>query len=67
MQNLFISIAVSTLFVISQNAQSATFTVVNTNNSGAGSFADAVSLANSDNTTPRIINFNILGTGVKTN
>jgi hypothetical protein len=46
-------------------ADAATFTVNNTNSSGAGSLAQAILDANADD-TPDVIDFYILGVGIKT-
>src|SRR5678815_2820956 len=43
-------------------ADAATFTVLNTDDSGVGSLREAITLANADNTTPRMINFSAAGT-----
>lgn len=53
------------LFVFSGQASAATYTVINTNDSGAGSFRQAILSANS-NAGPDTINFTIPGAGVHT-
>lgn len=61
------TILLSIMFLCSIFTTNATtFTVTNTNNSGAGSLRQAISDANADTSFPTIINFNILGAGVHT-
>lgn len=50
------------LLVASHASLGATFTVTTTADSGAGSLRQAILGANADNTTPRVIDFNIAGT-----
>ncbi|HEU0204685.1 MAG TPA: DUF6701 domain-containing protein, partial [Burkholderiaceae bacterium] len=47
-------------------ALATTYTVTNTNDSGAGSLRAAITSANGSTSSPHTINFNIAGTGVKT-
>jgi len=54
--------------LFSPQAHATTFTVTNTNDSGAGSLRQAITNANNDSsatsTAPHLINFNIAGSGV---
>ena len=56
--------------LFSPQAHATTFTVTNTNDSGAGSLRQAITNANNDSsatsTAPHLINFNIAGSGVQT-
>ena len=64
----FVSLAITmmgALSVFAATAQATTFIVTNTNNSGAGSLAQAILDANA-NPGADIINFNIPGSGVQT-
>lgn len=57
--------ATGLMFILSGAAQASTFVVTNTNNSGAGSLAQAILDANG-NPGPDVITFNIPGSGVQT-
>ncbi|HUQ33560.1 MAG TPA: Calx-beta domain-containing protein [Pyrinomonadaceae bacterium] len=62
----FAGLAALALIVTSPSAQAATFTVTNTNNSGAGSLRQAILNANAQVGGFHAIEFNIPGSGVKT-
>jgi hypothetical protein len=61
-----LALAVSCLVGAAVASRAATFTVINTNDSGAGSLRQAIQDANATASPPHTINFNIPGVGVHT-